>query len=58
MRFSTTIELSGRTATGFEVPANLTTALAVLNVEGAKTPETRARRIDKSVTMLREGRAR
>jgi uncharacterized protein YdeI (YjbR/CyaY-like superfamily) len=30
----------------------------VLNVEGAKTAETRQRRIDKSVAMLREGRAR
>jgi hypothetical protein len=29
----------------------------VLSIEGAKSPETRARRIDKSVTMLREGRA-
>lgn len=30
----------------------------VLNVEGAKTAETRLRRIDRSVAMLREGRAR
>jgi hypothetical protein len=30
----------------------------VLQVEGAKTDETRQRRIDKSVAMLREGRAR
>jgi hypothetical protein len=30
----------------------------VLNVEGAKTDETRQRRIDKSVATLREGRAR
>ena len=30
----------------------------VLNVEGAKTAETRQRRIDKSLEMLREGRAR
>jgi len=30
----------------------------VLQVEGAKAPETRARRIEKSVTMLREGRGR
>jgi hypothetical protein len=30
----------------------------VLSVEGAKTPETRLRRIEKSVAMLREGRAR
>ena len=29
-----------------------------LNVDGAKTAETRQRRIDKSVAMLREGRAR
>ena len=30
----------------------------VLSVEGAKTDETRQRRIEKSVAMLREGRAR
>ncbi len=30
----------------------------VLNVEGAKTPETRQRRIDKSVGLLRDGKAR
>ncbi|MQA10969.1 MAG: DUF1905 domain-containing protein [Pseudonocardiaceae bacterium] len=30
----------------------------VLSVEGAKTADTRQRRIDKSVRMLREGRAR
>ncbi|MBA2272329.1 MAG: YdeI/OmpD-associated family protein [Actinobacteria bacterium] len=29
-----------------------------LSIEGAKTAETRQRRIDKSVTMLGEGRAR
>ena len=29
----------------------------VLSIEGARTPETRQRRIDKSVAMLREGRA-
>ncbi|MBN6039826.1 YdeI/OmpD-associated family protein [Amycolatopsis sp. 195334CR] len=30
----------------------------VLSIDGAKTPETRARRIEKSVGMLRDGRAR
>lgn len=30
----------------------------VLSIEGAKSPETRQRRIEKSVAMLREGRAR
>lgn len=30
----------------------------VLSVEGAKKPETRRRRIEKSIAMLREGRAR
>lgn len=29
----------------------------ILGIEGAKTPETRQRRIDKAVGMLREGRA-
>ena len=28
----------------------------VLAIEGAKTPETRARRIDKALSMLRQGR--
>ncbi|HZK51739.1 MAG TPA: YdeI/OmpD-associated family protein [Actinomycetota bacterium] len=30
----------------------------VLSIEGAKSPETRQRRIEKSIGMLREGRAR
>ncbi len=30
----------------------------VLSIEGAKTPETRQRRIDKSIAMLRQGKAR
>ena len=30
----------------------------VLSIEGAKTPETRQRRISKAVAMLREGRGR
>lgn len=30
----------------------------VLNIEGAKSPETRQRRIDRSIELLREGRAR
>jgi len=30
----------------------------VLNIEGAKTPETRQRRIEKSIATLREGKAR
>jgi uncharacterized protein YdeI (YjbR/CyaY-like superfamily) len=30
----------------------------VLSIEGAKATETRQRRLDKSVAMLREGRAR
>jgi hypothetical protein len=29
-----------------------------LSVEGAKTPETRARRVEKSIALLREGRVR
>jgi hypothetical protein len=54
-----------------DVPADLAAALAaapdlsysnrrwhVLQIEGAKTAETRQRRIEKSVAILREGRAR
>lgn len=63
---------------GVDVPADFAAALAaepaaqtffdgisysnkrwhVLSIDGAKTAETRQRRIDKSITMLREGRAR
>jgi uncharacterized protein YdeI (YjbR/CyaY-like superfamily) len=50
--FRTTIQCSGKTATGIQVPDH------VLQVEGAKTDETRQRRIDKSIGILREGRAR
>jgi uncharacterized protein YdeI (YjbR/CyaY-like superfamily) len=89
MRFRTSIELGGKTATGFRVPDEVVATLAsglddcpialdaepearrtfdglsnsnrkwhVLQVTGAKTGETRQRRIEKSVAMLRAGRAR
>ena len=87
MRFRTTIELSGKTATGIEVPAAVVAKLGSrwvggscsrsaprsapaakrffeglsfsnkqrIAIESAKTPETRERRIAKSVSSLREG---
>ena len=51
MLFRTTIQCSGKTATGIQVPDHVVD-------EGAKTDETRQRRIDKSIGILREGRAR
>ena len=42
----------------FETISNSNKKWHVLNVTGAKTDETRQRRIAKSVAMLREGRAR
>jgi len=42
----------------FERLSNSDRSWHVLQVEGAKAPETRARRIAKSVAMLREGRGR
>lgn len=68
MTFRTLVELGGKTATGLRVPGDVVAALgsgrkpavvvtiAGYNVEGAKTPETRQRRIDKAVAQLREGR--
>jgi len=42
----------------FETLSHSNKSWHVLNVDGAKTPETRQRRIDKSVAMLRDGKAR
>jgi hypothetical protein len=42
----------------FDALSNSNTKWHTLNVEGAKSPETRQRRIEKSVATLREGRPR
>jgi Bacteriocin-protection, YdeI or OmpD-Associated/Domain of unknown function (DUF1905) len=42
----------------FDALSNSNKKWHVLNVEGAKTAETRQRRIEKSITTLREGRPR
>lgn len=87
MRFRTTVELGGKTATGLPVPAEVVEALGtgrrppvrvtvaghhyrstvtpklsysrqlrhVLDVEGAKTGQTRQRRIAKVMVTLHEG---
>lgn len=87
MRFRTTIQQSGKSTMGFEVPAEVVEGLGagkrppvtvtmngytyrnsvavmggkswhVLQATGTKNPDTRARRIEKSVAALREGRIR
>jgi uncharacterized protein YdeI (YjbR/CyaY-like superfamily) len=75
MKFRSTVELGGKTATGIEVPPAFAKALDrdakarklldglsyshqrrwVMSIEDAKTAETRRRRIDKAVSMLRDG---
>jgi hypothetical protein len=42
----------------FDALSNSNKGYHVLQVEGAKTPETRQRRIEKAVSVLREGRPR
>ncbi len=42
----------------FEGLSNSSKRVHTLSVEGAKTPETRARRVEKAVALLREGRVR
>jgi len=69
MRFRTTVELGGKTATGMRIPPEVVEALGAgkkppvrVTIGGphvpqtAKKPETRVRRIDKALAMLREGR--
>lgn len=53
MILRTTVELGGKTATGFEVPAER----YVLQVEGAKKAETRQRRVADTITRLTNGEA-
>jgi hypothetical protein len=56
--FRTTLQLGGKTATGFTVPAKVVESLGSgkLSVEGAKTAETRERRIAKALSALRAGK--
>ncbi len=42
----------------FDGLSNSNKRVHTLSVEGAKTPETRARRVEKAVALLREGRVR
>lgn len=61
MRFRATVELGGKSATGIEVPAAVVEALGagkrehVRALESAKKPETRERRLAKTLEMLRTG---
>jgi Bacteriocin-protection, YdeI or OmpD-Associated len=68
VRFQATLELHGKTATGFEVPPEVVEALGggkgppvrvtqgfVQSIEGAKRPETRQRRVAKAIEQLAEG---
>lgn len=52
------LDADGAARTFFESISYSNKRWHVLNVEGAKTAETRQRRIDRSVALLREGRAR
>ena len=56
--FAAALDADGAARTFFDSISYSNKRWHVLNVDGAKTPETRQRRIDKSVAMLREGRAR
>lgn len=54
MRFQAILELGGKTATGTRVYSER--RWFVLGIDDAKTAETRARRIERAVARLREGR--
>ena len=56
--FTTALATEPAAVATFERLSNSDKSWHVLQVEGAKAPETRARRIAKSVAMLREGRGR
>jgi uncharacterized protein YdeI (YjbR/CyaY-like superfamily) len=62
MHFHATLILSGKTATGIQIPDEVIEQLSagkrlhVLSVEDAKTSETRQRRVEKVLATLRGGR--
>jgi uncharacterized protein YdeI (YjbR/CyaY-like superfamily) len=71
MQFPATLETEGRTATGINVPAEVVDPQAtfdglsysnrswhVLQIEGARSEETRQRRIGKSIEALAAGKVR
>ncbi len=56
--FAAALDAEPAARTTFDGLSNSNKKWHVLNIEGAKSPETRQRRIDKSIELLREGRAR
>lgn len=56
--FAAALDAEPAARTFFETLSYSNKSWHVLNIEGAKTAETRERRITKSVTMLRAGKAR
>lgn len=56
--FAAALDAESAARATFEGLSNSNKKWHVLNIEGAKSPETRQRRIEKSVETLREGRAR
>jgi hypothetical protein len=56
--FAAALDAEPAARTTFDGLSNSNKKWHVLNIEGARTPETRQRRIAKSVEILREGRAR
>jgi hypothetical protein len=56
--FAAALDADGQARQFFDSLSNSNKKWHVLSVEGAKAAETRQRRIEKSVAMLREGRAR
>ncbi len=56
--FATALAAEPAARTTFEGLSYSNQSWHVLNIEGAKTPETRQRRIERSIATLREGKAR
>jgi hypothetical protein len=56
--FATALERDPAARQTFEALSNSNKRAHVSSIEGAKSPETRQRRIDKSIATLREGRPR
>jgi hypothetical protein len=53
VRFTTALLVAGKTATGFRVPPDV-----LVSVAGARTDETRRRRIERAIAKPHEGRPR
>jgi len=56
--FAAALEAEPAARATFDGLSNSNKKAHTMNIEGARTPETRQRRIEKSIAVLREGRAR